>query len=298
VAGAPFKPSDFPNPTVQKSAQNIQQVNLLETTLATTPQAPFKPVDWQNPAVRKPVQQPHPEQGSLPLIEYNVPYYGQDNQWPNPIWPKKIQQPDAGNTLPLLTATPPVKPFKQDDWQNPVLAKKVQTPDILNTLQLLTFTPPPAGTEVLRQPLYTPRYTRYNAAAYHQIDQYFTELMPPTVIPPVVIVPVVALGAPDHRPPRKFSAEINGKFYYFDSLAELRQVLSSFKTKQKKNIAKTVEKRVIPVTLPHVEIPVHLPTWAVKEIEKTNVSLEKYYWAKYQQLMDQDEDDAIIALYG
>ena len=110
-----------------------------------------------------------------------------------------------------------------------------------------------------------------------------------------------ARGAPHHRAPRQFSAEINGKFYYFDNLSELQAVLSSFKTKQKMKIAKKVERRIIPVSIPRVEPPVHVPMWAVQEIQKTNASMEAYFWAAYQRLHDQDaedDDDAMIALNG
>lgn len=126
--------------------------------------------------------------------------------------------------------------------------------------------------------------------------------MPPLQVvdntPPTPPVAVATLGAPDRLPMRRFSAEINGKFYYFDSLDELSTVLNSFKAKQKKKIAKLVTKRVIEVQLPYVEPPVHVPMWAVKEIERTNASLEAYYWAQLQKLLDNDEDDAIVALYG
>lgn len=108
----------------------------------------------------------------------------------------------------------------------------------------------------------------------------------------------VTIGAPDHLPPRRWSAEINGKFYYFNSLAELQHVLNSFKTKQKKKIAKRVTRTAIPVTIPHVEVPAHIPMWAAQEIQKANASLEAYYWQQYELLLNNDDDEAIIALYG
>lgn len=115
-------------------------------------------------------------------------------------------------------------------------------------------------------------------------------------VPPVPVAATV--GAPDRIATRRWSAKINGKFYYFNSLEELQHVLNSFKTKQKKKIAKRVTRTVIPVQLPHVEVPVHVPMWAAQEIQKTNASLEAYYWQQYELLMNQDEDEAIIALYG
>ena len=114
----------------------------------------------------------------------------------------------------------------------------------------------------------------------------------------VVAVLSTTTGAPDSRPLRRFSAEINGKFYYFNSLNELQHVLNSFKTKQKKKIAKRVTKTAIPVTIPHIEVPVHVPMWAAQEIQKVNASLEAYYWQQYELLLNQDDEEAIIALYG
>jgi YHS domain-containing protein len=113
---------------------------------------------------------------------------------------------------------------------------------------------------------------------------------------PAAVVTTFA-GAPG-RLLRRFSAEINGKFYYFDSMAELQTVLNSFKAKQKRKINKRVSKTAIPVTIPQIEVPVHVPMWAAQEIQKVNASLEAYYWQQYQLLMDQDEEDSIVALFG
>lgn len=112
---------------------------------------------------------------------------------------------------------------------------------------------------------------------------------------PAVVASIT--GAPG-RILRRFSAEINGKFYYFDSLSDLQTVLGSFKAKQRKKIAKRITKTAIPVTIPHIEVPVHVPMWAAQEIQKANASLEAYYWQQYQLLMEQDEEDSIVALFG
>lgn len=127
---------------------------------------------------------------------------------------------------------------------------------------------------------------------WHPYFQFTSEDVTPTPST------ATTLGAPDRVPLRRYSAEINGKYYYFDSIAQLQTVLNSFKAKQKKKIAKRIVKRVVEVHLPRVEPPVHVPMWAIKEIEKVNASLEMYYWQQYEALLNQDEDDAIIALYG
>lgn len=126
---------------------------------------------------------------------------------------------------------------------------------------------------------------------WHPLYQFTAGAETPTV------VTVTTAGAP-HRHFRRYSAQINGKTYYFDSIDDLQTVLTSFKAKQKKKLAKKVVKRVIQIDLPRIEAPVHVPMWAVKEIEKVNASLEAYYWQQYQILLDNDEDDAIVALYG
>jgi hypothetical protein len=118
------------------------------------------------------------------------------------------------------------------------------------------------------------------------------------VVTPPTVTATAGVGAPDHRGMRRFSAKINDKMYYFNSLEELQFVLNSFKTKQKKKIAKKVERTVIPVTIPQIEVPTHVPMWAVQEIQKANASLEAYYWQQYELLMQQDDDEAIVALYG
>lgn len=83
----------------------IDPPNTLPLRAVVVATAPFNQTDWPNPRVKK-YQQPDYQQGSLPLIAYNVPYAPTDNLWPNPPVKRIIQPQLYVNTMPLLN--PPV----------------------------------------------------------------------------------------------------------------------------------------------------------------------------------------------
>lgn len=114
------------------------------------------------------------------------------------------------------------------------------------------------------------------------------------VAPPVVRAPGIAVRYP-------YSARIDGELVYFDSLETLQRLLAQYvKTAKKKTKKKAVTRiaKGVPVEVPYIEPPVQVPQWAVERIQQVNASMEVYYWAQYQRLIDQDDEDAITALYG
>lgn len=292
-----FRPPLATRVTAKRPAHSIYEAggtNLLLTTLAVAAiQSPFALTNWPLPA-KLTVLQPEVIANRLPLTSVPVisPFFQSSlSDQPRKATPQpRSEWPNLQFTTLADTNTYQVRESAFAPRITPRIAQPTHVvPNLLESTLLVPLAAP------FRQNDFPNPQTVFNSAPYRQIVQQYIEGIPPYV--PPVVAPTT-LGAPDARPPRRFSAEINGKFYYFDSIAELQTVLDSFKRKQKKNIVKIVNKRVIEVQLPHVDPPVHIPVWAVKEIERTNASLEAYYWAQVEILNNNDEDDAIVALYG
>lgn len=234
-----------------------------------------------------------PIQGALPAVDQQITRMAWETI-PQPTQ-KRVQIAPLtlvyGNQPPIQGPMPPAElAIVRGQWEV-AWTSQSEAPSAAWNVAVVVNTPPPLQTGWMQTVLQS--WAPAPPLPWQMPPLQVVDNTPPT--PPVA---VATLGAPDRLPMRRFSAEINGKFYYFDSLDELSTVLNSFKAKQKKKIAKLVTKRVIEVQLPYVEPPIHVPMWAVKEIERTNASLEAYYWAQLQKLLDNDEDDAIVALYG
>jgi len=117
-----------------------------------------------------------------------------------------------------------------------------------------------------------------------------------TVIPPAASA---TLGAPHRKLPLRYSAEIDGKIVYFDDPAELQALLDSYVVAKKKKLKKhavTKIQKPVDTALPYIVPPVQMPMWAVQQIQQTNASLEAYFWGEFARLLNNDDEEALIAL--
>lgn len=115
-----------------------------------------------------------------------------------------------------------------------------------------------------------------------------------------VVVPPVS--APNYLSPGfRYSAQIGKDLVFFDSLETLNQILYKHTGKEKKKAVKRAAAKFnkgAAVQIPYVPVEPQMPRWAVERIQAVNASLEAYFWAQYRRLIDQDDEDAITALYG
>lgn len=97
-------------------------------------------------------------------------------------------------------------------------------------------------------------------------------------------------------------AEVNGEMRYFATIEDLREFLASFTKKQKKKLRKRTT--VTKVEIPRIEIAAQTPQPAIELIQRANASMEAYYWSQYEVLVkakqeqDEDDEEALIALFG
>ena len=158
VFPAPFKQTNWPNPTLAKVYAQPDVVQ--NTTLRQVPLPPFRQLDWQNPTLRKPPVQawedslrplvlsspfaqddwvtppaykhPHPEQVPNTILRLTappvvvLPFRLLDQ--PNPQVRVHAQQYFVNNTLVRQAA--PAAPFRQLDWQNPVFVRFAHRPAV------------------------------------------------------------------------------------------------------------------------------------------------------------------------
>jgi len=116
------------------------------------------------------------------------------------------------------------------------------------------------------------------------------------------VVTVTTSGAPNPFHRQGIMAEVNGEMRYFATLADLREFLASFTKKQKKKLRKRTT--VTKVEIPRIEIAAQTPQPAIELIQRANASMEVYYWSQYEVLVkakqeqDEDDEEALIALFG
>lgn len=200
-AALPFSPDDWPGGRYVARQQPDTQANLLTGTLApvvVTP--PFAQDEWPNP-VRARWSQQVEQQGNLYSLYFPDWYYAQDSSWPNPVRRPWVQQVEPQNTLPLITAPPPPKPFLQAEWLNPRGLRPLQPES--GPVSLGIFVTPPPVKPFLKDDWQNPRL----AVAYTRLwdDFNLTILLPPGPVPDVVVQHLGPYGyKPKRHKPRDF----------------------------------------------------------------------------------------------
>lgn len=116
------------------------------------------------------------------------------------------------------------------------------------------------------------------------------------------VATVTASGAPGRIYQNGYMAEVNGVLRHFATLEDLKEFLASFTKKQKKKLRK--RQVITKVEVPRIEIPAQTAQPAVELIQRHNASLEAYFWQQYEllaeakRLQDEDDEEALIALFG
>lgn len=117
-----------------------------------------------------------------------------------------------------------------------------------------------------------------------------------------VIASTALTGAPGRIYQNGYMAEVNGVLRHFATLEDLKEFLASFTKKAKKKLRKRTT--VTKVEIPRIEIPAQTAQPAVELIQRHNASLEAYFWQQYEllaeakRLQDEDDEEALIALFG